>query len=674
MIRDLFYLGIVSLFLSSCTPKTVDKNDTAKNDSIKKYLDLASTDTLDSKLRNKYNDKAFSFIDLTENDTLTRFYLSSLSFNYLKAKNWTSYKKIAKSHYVKSINAKDTLNLARYYRYKAGYLKNTFVYDSSLYYYIKAEKFYKRTNDECSLAKVYFYKSNVQLYIDDYLGAELSSDLAYSYFKKRPKEVFTLEIIVLQGIIANNLKDYNYAIKKYKECIYNIEKYKLEGKDFNLKTNCLNNIGNAYREQKKFQQAIFNFKLVLKEKDLEKKDCRLYAICLNNLGYCYMQLNHNNELPILFFKAAKILDSIGDKNEHAISNLFVSQFYFKIKDTLKAQLYAEKTLKETKNLDAPYYYLTALSNAGVVNSKKAPRYIKEYHEKNDSLLFIERNARSQYYRIQLETDEIKQEKETAIKQKWIVGCVSVITMLIIILLLIITKQRAKQNELQLLQSQQKANEEIYDLMLVQKSKEEQARQSEKKRIALELHDGVMNKLACTRLNLDVLNYKKDEQTIEKCLTHLADIYQIEQEIRSISHDLTLNGFNTSNSFVALIDDFVLSQNNTYATHFKIEMDDSINWGTISSSIKMNLYRIIQEASHNINKFAQAKKAVISLILDDKNICLSITDDGKGFNTEINTEGIGLKNIKQRVETLNGKFVIQSINNKSTSLNIAIPFS
>ena len=55
-----------------------------------------------------------------------------------------------------------------------------------------------------------------------------------------------------------------------------------------------------------------------------------------------------------------------------------------------------------------------------------------------------------------------------------------------------------------------------------------------------------------------------------------------------------------------------------------------------------------------------------------NICLSVTDNGKGFDTEKQTEGIGLKNIQQRVETLHGKFVIQSTNNKSTSLNIAIP--
>ena len=65
MIRTSFYsLMILFLLLYSCTPKTADKADTANNDSIKKYLDLAGNDTLDAKLRNKYNDKAFSLVDV----------------------------------------------------------------------------------------------------------------------------------------------------------------------------------------------------------------------------------------------------------------------------------------------------------------------------------------------------------------------------------------------------------------------------------------------------------------------------------------------------------------------------------------------------------------------------------------------------------------------------------
>ena len=135
------------------------------------------------------------------------------------------------------------------------------------------------------------------------------------------------------------------------------------------------------------------------------------------------------------------------------------------------------------------------------------------------------------------------------------------------LLLIITKQRSKQKELQFLQSQQQANEEIYDLMLTQKNKEEQARESEKKRIALELDDGVMNKLASTRMNLNMLSHQKDEVAINKCLTYIEGIHKIEQEIRSIAHNLNQKVFNDNNSFISLLNDFVATQNIITNIHF-----------------------------------------------------------------------------------------------------------
>ena len=163
MNRLLFYWFIILLTsLYGCTPKTVDKDAQARNDSIQKYLDLAGNDTIDIKLRNNYNKKAFSLVDLSKNDTLTRFYLNSLSFNYMKTKNEKGLRNIGKILFEKSSVAKDTLNLARYYRYKAGYFKKTFIYDSSYYYYLKAEKFYKKTNDQYGLAIVYKNKSQIQ--------------------------------------------------------------------------------------------------------------------------------------------------------------------------------------------------------------------------------------------------------------------------------------------------------------------------------------------------------------------------------------------------------------------------------------------------------------------------------------------------------------------------------
>ena len=209
-------------------------------------------------------------------------------------------------------------------------------------------------------------------------------------------------------------------------------------------------------------------------------------------------------------------------------------------------------------------------------------------------------------------------------------------------------------------------------MLTQKTTEETARQTEKKRIALELHDGIMNKLASTRLNLFVLSKKTDTVTIEKCLTHISDIYTIEQEIRSIAHDLNQDVFKEANSFISLLKDFIAQQNTISNSKYMLELQEDIPWIKISSEIKMNLYRIIQEASHNINKYSKAKNVVVSIIQGGNNVCMSITDDGVGFDTNKINDGIGIKNMQQRIKSLNGKFTINSTQKNSTSINLSIP--
>jgi len=79
-----FAVVLLTLFLLSCKNSNNTSLSQPKNDSIKKYLELASNDTLPIPDRNKYNKKAFSFIDLSKNDTLTRYYLTIIGTTYNK--------------------------------------------------------------------------------------------------------------------------------------------------------------------------------------------------------------------------------------------------------------------------------------------------------------------------------------------------------------------------------------------------------------------------------------------------------------------------------------------------------------------------------------------------------------------------------------------------------------
>ena len=201
---------------------------------------------------------------------------------------------------------------------------------------------------------------------------------------------------------------------------------------------------------------------------------------------------------------------------------------------------------------------------------------------------------------------------------------------------------------------------------------ENAKQLEKKRIALELHDNILNKLAGTRLNLYAISKNTDTETIANALNHIEKIKDIENEIRTFSHNLSVTLFPESNNFKAMIIDLIQLQNATYAAIYHLELDEELVWETIDATIKMNIYRIIQEVMHNTNKHANATKGILTIIKDEANICMSLVDNGTGFNISKTKQGIGIANIKQRINTLNGAVSIVSSSSVGTTLNCKIP--
>ena len=89
-----------------------------------------------------------------------------------------------------------------------------------------------------------------------------------------------------------------------------------------------------------------------------------------------------------------------------------------------------------------------------------------------------------------------------------------------------------------------------------------------------------------------------------------------------------------------------------------------------------MYRMIQELLNNIIKYASAKEVLVQLSKNEKNISLTVEDDGIGFDisTIKNKDGIGLMSMQNRIHLLGGKMDIDSAINKGTSINIELPVS
>lgn len=488
-----FTIGLIALLFLSCTNSKNNTTSQPKNDSIKKYLELASNDTIAFHQRNLYNKKAFSFIDLNKNDTLTRWYLFKITLNSCQTTDKVDYSKTIKIFSKKAYNIKDTLSIARYYRLKGSYSSRKKVFDSAFYYFLKAEKFYKKTNDIIGLGEVYLFKGIVQNNTYEYLGSELSINKALTIFNKKNYNKRKYHCYNALGNTYQCLKEYNKAIECHQKAL-KLARLIKTGHSFenNQVGTSLNNIGNIYRELEDYKKAVYYFKKGIKNELKTKKDPELLGYLYENIGYCYFKLKKNIAESFLQ-KSLKILLHYNNKSEAGIVNMYLSQIYNEKADVTKAKEYSDSSLKLTNDSKERYYYLTALSFAGTINIQKAPFYLQEYHRLNDSLLFAERTARNQFYKIQLDVDQITQEKETAIKQKWEIVTILSGLLLIAILLFVIFRQKAKNKETALIQHQQKANEETYQMLLNQQALQEEAKTDEKKRIALELHDNILNK-------------------------------------------------------------------------------------------------------------------------------------------------------------------------------------
>jgi signal transduction histidine kinase len=91
----------------------------------------------------------------------------------------------------------------------------------------------------------------------------------------------------------------------------------------------------------------------------------------------------------------------------------------------------------------------------------------------------------------------------------------------------------------------------------------------------------------------------------------------------------------------------------------------------SNTIATNFYHIIQESVNNAIKHGEAERIVIKLLSDDAGLALRVKDNGKGFNPEGGTKGLGLRIMKFRASGINGILKINSSKGKGTVISCVV---
>lgn len=348
-------------------------------------------------------------------------------------------------------------------------------------------------------------------------------------------------------------------------------------------------------------------------------------------------------------KAEKILPALPLSSTEVLGYYEVKgqlmEKYGRYKESLEAFEIIEKHRGQSLQspIDRLYYHL-GLNYHGLNKDERAYEYMKEAYLAKDSLFAQEVQKQMSDLTVKYKTKEkeweIEQLKRTQAEQyasmvqkiAWLVVALLIVTSICLVLLY---KKRAAQKELDL----RLARQYIDGL------------ESERKRLAKELHDGVCNDL------LGIEMYMQRSPNVED--TNLQTIFslleQARVDVRFISHELMPPSLQYANLDMMLSDytERIEKIHGIHTQYFSSPLD--MNWYQIPHQKAYELYRIVQEAITNAMLHGGAGAIKVSLAVDEDDfLSLSVEADGQKPKEETNkTEGIGLRTIADRVKCLDG---------------------
>ncbi|MDH3281746.1 MAG: sensor histidine kinase [Gammaproteobacteria bacterium] len=206
------------------------------------------------------------------------------------------------------------------------------------------------------------------------------------------------------------------------------------------------------------------------------------------------------------------------------------------------------------------------------------------------------------------------------------------------------------------------------------------RESERRRIASELHDGIGQRLCALKFRLEV-NLKASNEGGQSQILEAAiqNIQETLAELHRIALDLRPLGLSDDAGILGKLD--ILCQEFLHShPDIRLTKRYGVDEGDIPLTLKVVVYRIIQEAFNNIAKHAAANQVSVGIQKTDAGMWLEITDNGAGFNVQEHTGptverlGLGLESMSERAAATGGGLTIRSRRGNGTSIEAHWPTS
>lgn len=199
----------------------------------------------------------------------------------------------------------------------------------------------------------------------------------------------------------------------------------------------------------------------------------------------------------------------------------------------------------------------------------------------------------------------------------------------------------------------------------------QAQESERNRWSEELHDNVGQLLTVVKLYMDMMATEKVfssellQRAQEMTAKALDDIRQLSASIKPPEF-----GVNTlAQSIQTLINNIIRIRH--YEIHLQFDEKDE---QYLNNDQKLMIYRVVQEQLNNIIKYAEASFISITIKASSNSVSLNIRDNGKGFDVSKVETGVGLRNIRSRLQVYSGALQIESAPGTGCSLTAAFSLS
>ncbi len=480
---------------------------------------------------------------------------------------------------------------------------------------------------------------------------QIEVETALSIFETCIKNTQDKEVLLLAKKYKADILLFQEKIEEAKENYKEAQKLLLTQKNIKIGLDITIRLGRIEVLENKLEQGLEHF-ISAKDQALKHHYYDLYIDAVLRVGIIYYRQGH--------LEAAEMILSTAYANTVQWNKLELQRDVIMVLRNIKV---AEKDYENAYNLMTQYLSISnqILDNQNKVIAKEMEAKYQTLQKEKEILSLKEEQL--------LKESEIKRQR--TIKKAFLIGFLIILIPVTALLFLYFQKLKT---QIALNKSQKEVNsQKVYGLMKDQELNLVKAtmdgQNKERKRLARELHDSIGGNLASIKLQLSS-NTSSNENMQTKILNQIDETYH---QVRDLSHNLASKKFQ-NNGISTLIKEYVnnIEQGSTQKISFNPHPEEKIN--EIENPLKEELFKIIQELLTNTLKHAKANQIDIYLNQYQTILQLMFEDNGIGFNSEKIAEGIGFKNIKNRLHSLSGNMVIDSAVDRGTVINIEIPVS